>query len=101
MPAAQSQDSGCTQRLAVDPVTGIADCTTCGYHGRPILHLAYSIGRAAGLNPARAYLYAHANTAYLTEALATGKTRADVARDLTTSAAAEAARRPRARHGVR
>jgi hypothetical protein len=86
------QDAGCTGRLAIDPVTGIADCTACGFHGKPLLHLAYSIARTANLNPARAILYALSQTHYLTEAAAAHKSRADVAQILTASAAATAAR---------
>ena len=58
MTSLAGQGSGCTRRLAIEPVTGIADCTGCGFHGKPLLHLAYSIGRAAGLNPGYAFVYA-------------------------------------------
>jgi len=90
------QDVGCRQLLAVDPVTGFGDCTSCGFHGKPLLHLAYSIGRAAGLNPARAMVYALGQTRYLTEAATEGKTRADVASTLLPTATATANRLTRA-----
>jgi hypothetical protein len=101
MTSLDGQEVGCTGRLANDPVTGIADCSICGFHGKPLLHLAYSIARAAGLNPARAILYALGQTRYLTEAAAAAKSRGDVARTLTATAAAAADRLARPREGVR
>ncbi|NUR59343.1 MAG: hypothetical protein HOV87_11840 [Catenulispora sp.] len=101
MKSLDGQEAGCTGRLTIDPVTGIADCVTCGFHGKPLLHLAYSIARTAGLNPARAILYALTQTRYLTEAAAERKPRGDVARTLNATAAATAARLARPREGAR
>jgi hypothetical protein len=90
--------TGCTTRLDRDPVTGIADCPECGFHGHPLDHFAYSLARAAGLSPARAIALAAAHHHTLTTARATGTTRAQAARLLAPAITATADRARRATH---
>ncbi|WP_027345811.1 hypothetical protein [Hamadaea tsunoensis] len=88
---------GCPYAPAVDPSTGIADCPACGFHGRAVVHLAYSLARAAGASPARATAFAATQHQTLTRAAATGRSRAEVTSLLRPRARACANRRPATR----